>query len=76
MQAATQKHSSTDGNLGYGYQWWIYPKYGAYAALGRYGQTIFVIPNANMVIVATALSEENNDRIFSLIDNYIVPAIK
>jgi len=76
VQAATQKHTDTDGNLGYGYQWWIYSKYVAYAALGRYGQTIFVIPNANLVVVTTALGEENHDRIFSLIDNYIVPAIK
>jgi CubicO group peptidase (beta-lactamase class C family) len=76
VQAATQKHSSTDGNLGYGYQWWTYPKYGAYSAIGRYGQTIFVVPNLNLIVVTTALSEENNDRIFSLIDNYIVPAVK
>jgi CubicO group peptidase (beta-lactamase class C family) len=76
VQAATQKRSSTDGTLGYGYQWWIYDKYGAYTALGRYGQTIFVAPNANLVIVTTALSEDNNDRIFALIDKYIMPAIK
>jgi CubicO group peptidase (beta-lactamase class C family) len=76
VQAATQKHTGTDGNLGYGYQWWIYDKYGAYAALGRYGQTIFVVPNLNLVIVTTALSEDNHDRIFSLIDNFIVPAVK
>ena len=76
VQAATHKHSSTDGNLGYGYQWWIYDKYGAYTALGRYGQSIFVVPNDNLVIVTTALSEDNHDRIFALIDNYIVPAVK
>jgi CubicO group peptidase (beta-lactamase class C family) len=76
VQAATQKHSGTGGTLGYGYQWWIYDKYGAYTALGRYGQTIFVVPDDNLVIVTTALSEENNDRIFGLIDNYIVPSVK
>jgi CubicO group peptidase (beta-lactamase class C family) len=62
--------------MGYGYQWWTYPKYGAYAALGRYGQTIFVIPGTNLLIVTTTQSEDNNNQIFSLIDNYIVPAIK
>jgi len=75
VQAATQKHTNTGGALGYGYQWWTYPKYGAYAALGRYGQTIFVIPGTNLIIVTTAQSEDNNDRIFSLSDNYIVPAM-
>ncbi len=76
VQAATAKHTDSDGNLGYGYQWWTYTKYGAYAALGRYGQTVFVVPNLNLVIVTTARSEPNHDRIFGLIDNYIVPAVK
>jgi CubicO group peptidase (beta-lactamase class C family) len=73
---ATQKHTATDGNLGYGFQWWTYPKYGAYTALGRYGQTIFVVPNLNLVIVTTAQFEGGHDPIYQLIDNYIIPAVK
>ncbi len=34
VKAATEKHTPTDGPLGYGYQWWTYPRWGAYAALG------------------------------------------
>ncbi len=74
VQTATSKHTGTDGNLGYGYQWWTYPTFGAYTALGRYGQTIFVIPNLNLIVVTTAAEETGHDKIFPLIDKYIVPA--
>ena len=70
----TQRHVYTDGALGYGYQWWIYPEYGAYIALGRDGQTIFVIPQYDLVIVTTANLPGDHDEIFRLIEEYIVPA--
>jgi CubicO group peptidase (beta-lactamase class C family) len=76
VDLATQKHTATDGNLGYGFQWWTYPRYGAYTALGRYGQTIFVVPNLNLVIVTTAQFEGGHDPIYKLIDDYIIPAVK
>ncbi|MGE5222107.1 MAG: serine hydrolase domain-containing protein [Omnitrophica WOR_2 bacterium] len=74
VQNATQKHTDTDGDLGYGYQWWTYPSLAAYSALGLYGQTIFVIPGSDLVIVTTA-EMENHDEIFRLIEQYIVPAV-
>ena len=72
-RAATQKHVGTDSQLGYGYQWWIYPSFGAYTALGRYGQTIFVVPDLKLVIVTTA-ALDGHEEIFQLIEKYIVPA--
>lgn len=75
VRTATAKHVATDGNLGYGYQWWTYPTHDAYAALGRYGQTIFVAPGLDLVVVTTAPSLENHDPIFRLIDQYILPAV-
>jgi CubicO group peptidase (beta-lactamase class C family) len=75
IKTATRKHTGTDTDLGYGYQWWIYPRWGAYAALGRYGQTIFVIPEMNLIVVTTA-QVEGHDPIFDLIDEYIVPAVE
>jgi CubicO group peptidase (beta-lactamase class C family) len=74
VQAATEKHTSTDGNLGYGYQWWTYPMHGAYMALGRYGQTIFVAPSYDLVMVTTA-EIADHDPIFQLIDQFIFPAM-
>lgn len=73
VKAATQKHVSTDGDLGYGYQWWIDTGADAYMALGRYGQTIYVKPDLDLVVVVTA-QEDDHDRILNLIDTYILPA--
>jgi CubicO group peptidase (beta-lactamase class C family) len=75
VKTATQKHTGTDTDLGYGYQWWTYPRWEAYAALGRYGQTIFVIPDLNLIVVTTA-ALEGHDPIFDLIEQYIVPAVE
>ena len=75
VKAATQKHTGTDGELGYGYQWWTYPTQGAYTALGRYGQTIFVVPEMSLIVVTTA-GIDNHDPIFQLIDKYIFPAVQ
>ena len=75
VETATQKHTDTDGGLGYGYQWWTYPSLGAYAALGRYGQMIFVIPEADLVVVTTA-ELDGHTELFRLIEQYILPAVK
>ena len=32
VEEATRQHTTTDGSLGYGYQWWTYPALDAYAA--------------------------------------------
>jgi CubicO group peptidase (beta-lactamase class C family) len=75
VKTATQKHVPTDGPLGYGYQWWVYPSYGAFTALGMEGQTIFVIPSMDLIIVTTAEIADHQP-IFDLIDQYIVPSIQ
>lgn len=75
VQAATQKHIATDGELGYGYQWWAYPSHGAYTALGRGGQTIFVVPNLDLVVVFTA-DLSGHEPVFALIDEFILPAVQ
>ena len=73
VENATRTHTPTDGSLGYGYQWWTYPSLEAYTALGRYGQTIFVIPKLDLIVVTTAQLDDH-DGIFQLIEQYIVPA--
>jgi CubicO group peptidase (beta-lactamase class C family) len=70
---ATRLHTATDGQLGYGYQWWTYYPLKAYTALGRGGQTVFVIPELDLIVVTTA-ELDNHDAIFRLIQQYIVPA--
>jgi CubicO group peptidase (beta-lactamase class C family) len=71
---ATRSHTTTDGTLGYGYQWWTHPTLKAYMALGLYGQMIMVIPGADLIVVTTA-QMPNHDEIFKLIEEYVVPAV-
>jgi CubicO group peptidase (beta-lactamase class C family) len=76
VKIATQTHAQVpDDPLDYGYQWWTYPALAAYSALGRYGQTILVIPRLDLVVVTTA-SLPNHDPIFELVRDYIVPAVQ
>ena len=46
----------------------------AYAALGRDGQTIFVVPDLQLIVVTTA-QVDGHEAIFKLIEQYIVPAV-
>ena len=73
VHAATTRRADPEGRLGYGFQWWLYDTHSAYAALGRGGQTIFVIPDLDVIVVTTA-DIANHDPIFALIDEYIIPA--
>src|SRR3546814_19159290 len=50
-EATTSK--SSPGETPYGYQWWI-PSPGIYAALGIFGQTIYIDPAKDLVIVQIA----------------------
>ena len=72
---ATRTHTETDGELGYGYQWWTYPSLKAYTALGRDGQTVFVVPELDLIVVTTA-ETYGHDQIFQLIQQYILPAVQ
>ncbi len=74
VKEATRKHTDTDSKLGYGYQWWTYPSWGAYVALGRDGQMIFVRPDLQLIVVTTA-NLPSHDPILHLIDKYVVPAV-
>jgi CubicO group peptidase (beta-lactamase class C family) len=75
IRTSVSKHVETPGDLDYGYQWWIYPSLEAYTALGRDGQTIFVIPESRLVVVTTA-EVNGHEEIFSMIGKFIVPAIR
>jgi CubicO group peptidase (beta-lactamase class C family) len=50
---ASREHFQTTSGDGYGYQWWTVPSSQIYRATGHYGQMIFVVPEADMVVVFT-----------------------
>lgn len=60
---------------GYSHQWWTHPFYNAYAAAGRYGQRIIVIPEDNLIVVFTAsLSVSEPEPYFEILNNFILSA--
>jgi CubicO group peptidase (beta-lactamase class C family) len=75
VQTSTAPHVETGQTFNYGYQWWTYSKWGAYAAKGRYGQRIFVIPEYELVVVFTA-EMDNDAASVALIEDFIVPAVQ
>ena len=75
VEASVEQHVKTDEDFGYGYQWWSYPRLGAYLARGRAGQVIFVAPEQKMVVVFTA--DVASDRpLLNLIEDHIAPAVR
>jgi len=72
ISASTTTHLQAEPNMGYGYQWWIRPSIDGYAALGRDGQMIAVIPKKQLVVVFTSDSGGSED-LFYLIENYLMP---
>ena len=54
LSEATMAHYQTHGTYGYGYQWWMLPVSGIFAATGHYDQAIYVVPDADLVVVFTA----------------------
>ena len=75
VETATRKHVETGDEADYGYQWWVFPSLGAYAAIGLGGQMIFVSPQERLVVVFTADIEGAGLEV-PLIEEYVLPAIR
>jgi CubicO group peptidase (beta-lactamase class C family) len=59
-----------EGDLGYGYFWWIHP-HGTFEAEGIFGQSIFLDPKNDLVIVTnSAWPEADNDKYWAAQDAY------
>jgi CubicO group peptidase (beta-lactamase class C family) len=73
VRNSTRPHIKADDNWQYGYQWWVDPSLTFFAAIGRYGQGIFVVPGLDLVVVFTARIDSNDPEV-ELLKNYIMPA--
>lgn len=80
---STRKHISLTGwqwEDGYGYQWWHYTfesnnySYKVYFANGWGGQTIYVFPDLNMVVVFTGGNYYDTVPNGKLVNRFILPA--
>ena len=80
VAASVTKHVEKDDGKGYGYLWTVDPQGRYYAALGRAGQHIFVLPGMDMVLVFNAELPYTNNAdltpLLALMDEYILPAVK
>lgn len=72
---ATTGHIETPGEDTYGYQWWISPQ-GYYKAVGHGGQYLFVVPEADLLlVVVSGLPARDEGLPESLLRFYVMPAI-
>ncbi len=80
IDQAVMAHVGVEDGGPYGYQWWIFPGFGGtaqggYAALGRFGQTILVVTDLDLVVVTTA-QVDNHNPIFRLVEDYVISAVQ
>jgi CubicO group peptidase (beta-lactamase class C family) len=73
VRESTRPHIKVDSSWQYGYQWWVDPETLFFAAIGRFGQSIFVAPSLDLVVVFTAHIEPIDPE-RELLKSYIIPA--
>jgi CubicO group peptidase (beta-lactamase class C family) len=71
---STSTHYQAHGPYGYGYQWQILPGEQGYRAEGLYQQYIYVLPEADMVVVATADIHASLHSVAGLVNSLVLPA--
>jgi CubicO group peptidase (beta-lactamase class C family) len=76
VEVSTSSHVQLGGVTHYGYQWWVYPTLGFYAAQGYAGQNIIVIPEYDMVVVFTSDIQDDSWPFPGLVTEYIIPAAR
>jgi CubicO group peptidase (beta-lactamase class C family) len=75
FKTSTQQSVALREEMGYGYQWWIYPQMRIYAARGFQHQAIYVIPDLNVVVVFTAgIEDTTEDVLFDLVEEFALLA--
>jgi CubicO group peptidase (beta-lactamase class C family) len=72
VEAGTSPAAGADSE-DYGYLWWLRPTQGFYYASGRGGQTIYVLPEQDLVVVLAAGGGHVGSQ---LRDAFILPAVK
>ena len=72
---STKAYHQADALHGYGYQWWILPEGKGFMANGRWQQRIYVLPEADMVVVITAdFRDPSLYSVDGLVNAFVLPA--
>jgi len=76
VRTAVTSHVSVSESQGYGYQWWIESK-GGFAAQGFGGQTLWVMPDLQLIVVTTAGAPgEEGTLPRTLMELFVFPAVR
>jgi CubicO group peptidase (beta-lactamase class C family) len=76
-EASTTQIQSDWGHYGYGFQWWVMPGGKAYEAIGIFGQSIYLNPKDNLVIVTnSAWPKPDSNRLYANHDAFVAAVIK
>lgn len=81
VRESTTRKVDLDGNVDYGYLWWLVELngYRAYYAAGFGGQYIIVVPELDLVVAVASTLELSNgygNRVFQLVADKIIPAVQ
>lgn len=83
IAASTRRLTTAQGDLGYGYFWWLGSairsgrRIGIVFGSGTGGQRLFIVPELNMVVVVTAQVFGNRDgplAAIAVLADYVIPA--
>jgi CubicO group peptidase (beta-lactamase class C family) len=76
VRNAVASHVSVSESQGYGYQWWVESK-GGYAAQGFGGQTLWVVPELQLIVVTTAGAPGEDATLpRTLMELFVLPAAR
>ena len=76
VEFVTQINWYLSGTFSYASHWWIHPYLNMFSAQGRYGQSIFVLPDEDIIVVFTAdLSDADPYPYLTIIENFVLPSI-
>jgi CubicO group peptidase (beta-lactamase class C family) len=82
VEESTARHIEDTGSpgWGYGYGWWLsmIAGHSAFAALGAGGQTVYVVPDLDLVVVTTAdsLVASEGIPVSRFLEDFVIPAIE
>ena len=77
VNRSTSTYYQGGGRIGFGYHWLTFPGTGIYAAAGHYDQWIYVIPEADMVVVFTGqIADDDPHPTYKLLQDFILHSLR
>ena len=71
MSTASQTVVPGPENFEYGFYWWVVPEVNGFTAWGHGGQSIFILPQYDIVIVMTSMPSTNDDKVGTTLPEFL-----